>query len=187
MSFININNAHNILYNKRMDYMYKNWTVKDIEEVIKELNVMFNYECNIPVQISKRATKRMGAFFYKKYTNKIEPMKFVFAEDLVKGSYQEKIVKEVIIHEYIHYYCDTRTGVSNGHNKVFKEVCRKVGISDKATFRYNTEKNSTGKRYNIYCSNCNKLVCVHKRKDAAHRKVDEYISKCCKAKLYLRQ
>ena len=46
--------------------MYKKWSIKDIEDVIKELNIKLNYECTLKIEISKRATKRMGAFFYRK-------------------------------------------------------------------------------------------------------------------------
>ena len=34
-----------------------------------------------------------------------------------------------------------------------------------------------------YCSKCKKIVCIHARKDAAIRKVNNYVSKCCKVRL----
>ena len=128
----------------------------------------------------------MGAFFYKKYNNKIVPLKFMFAEDLINGRYNEDIVKEVIIHEYLHYYCNTITNANNGHNKFFKACCIKSGISSSTTFKYNntTEKDLSKYKYKIYCSNCKKLVCMHIRKDAAERKLRLYVSKCCNEKLF---
>ena len=89
--------------------MYKVWCIADIRIIINEISQKWNYPCDIKIEISKRAKKRMGAFFYKKYNNKIEPLKFVFAEELLNGKYSEEVVKEVIIHEYLHYYCNTRS------------------------------------------------------------------------------
>lgn len=43
--------------------MHKIWTVDDIKLVIDEIASRWNYPCNIKIEISKRATKRMGAFF----------------------------------------------------------------------------------------------------------------------------
>lgn len=166
--------------------MYKVWTIQDIKLIINEIAQKWNYPCDIKIEISKRAKKRMGAFFYKNIGEKIIPVKLVFAEILINGSYKEDIVKEVIIHEYLHYYCDTSTNNNNGHNKFFKECCIKSGISDSTTFKYNNENNNESKnyKYKIYCSNCRKLVCMHVREDAAKRKIKLYISKCCNEKLY---
>lgn len=167
--------------------MYKKWTIADIEDVILELNKKLEYKCRLKIEVSKRATRRLGAFFYKKGENSIEPIKFVFAECLLNGTYNEKIVREVIIHEYLHYYCDTKTGVSNGHNSFFKKMCRDMNISERATLKQESDTNKKIEyKYNIYCSSCNKFICGHKRKDFAHNKVKKYISSCCKAKLAIK-
>lgn len=166
--------------------MYKNWTLSDIQAVIDDIAETMNYPCDIPIFISKRAKKRLGAFYFHKYENKIMPLKFVFSEDLINGRYNEAVVREVIIHEYLHYFCDTKTGKSNKHNKVFKSMCRKVGISDKATLQVekeNDENKEKKRAYKIYCRQCGNLVGINKRKDAADRKIKGYISKCCKEKL----
>ena len=163
--------------------MYRKWTLNDIEYEIKMLGIRWNYSCNIPIEISKRAKKRMGAFFYREKNKNIEPIKLVFANNLIDGRYEENIVKEVIIHEYIHFYCDTKTGVSNGHNKFFKAMCKANGISSSTTFKYRTYEEEIRKTYKLYCKSCGKLVCIHKRKDAAERKVKMYISLCCNSKL----
>lgn len=168
--------------------MYKKWTIQDIKDELNNIGIKLDYPVNLKIEISSRATKRMGAFFYKKEKEKVIPIKFVFANRLIDGNYPENIVREVIIHEYLHYYCDTKTGVNNGHNKFFKTMCLKCGIEDKATFNHkgiNEDKvNKNIKIYNIYCMKCGKLVCTHKRKDAAERKLKEYISKCCNSRLH---
>ena len=113
--------------------MYKKWTIKEIKEELIDIGIKLEYPTNLKVEISNRATKRMGAFFYIKEKESIVPIKFVFAKRLIDGNYPEEVVREVIIHEYLHYYCDTKTGLSNGHNKFFKSMCLKCGISSKAT------------------------------------------------------
>lgn len=166
--------------------MYKVWSIQDIKFIIDEISQKWNYPCEIKIEISKRAKKRMGAFFYKKVNKKIVPLKFVFSESLLNGSYSENIVREVIIHEYLHYYCNTSTNLNNGHNKFFKECCIKSGISNNTTFKYKSKDENimNNYKYKIYCSNCNRIVCMHARKDAAMRKIRFYISKCCNEKLY---
>ena len=72
--------------------MYKVWSIEDIKLIINEISEKWNYPCDIKIEVSKRATKRMGAFFYRIINNKIEPIKFVFAESLLNGSYSEDIV-----------------------------------------------------------------------------------------------
>ena len=107
--------------------MYKVWEINDIRFIINEISKIWNYPCGINIEISKRVTKRMGAFFYKNTGNNIIPIKFVFSYTLINGSYPEEVVKEVIIHEYLHYYCNSITKRNNGHNKFFKECCLKSG------------------------------------------------------------
>lgn len=166
--------------------MYKKWTLEDIKDEVNKLELKWRYSCNIPIEISKRATRRMGAFFYKQKQEEIEPIKLVFAHDLLNGNYPEEIVREVIIHEYIHFYCDVKTGISNGHNKLFKEMCRANGISTSATFKYEIKKKDVSKSYKICCRGCGRVVCIHKRIDSAKRKVMLYISKCCSEKLEIK-
>lgn len=167
--------------------MNKIWSVEDIKSVIDEIADKWDYQCNIKIEISKRAKKRMGAFFFKIKKETIEPIKFVFANNLINGSYEEDIVKEVIIHEYLHYYCDTTTNKKNGHNKFFKSCCIKSNISDSTKFKYYKNEDTSLKKYKykIYCSKCDKLVCIHARRDAANNKIKKYISSCCKDRLYL--
>lgn len=166
--------------------MYRLWTKEDIKEELNIIANIFKYPCNLDIEISNRAKKRLGAFFFRKERGNIVPIKFVFAEVLINGTYREEIVKEVIVHEYLHYLCDTKTNVSNGHNKLFKEMCRRVGINDRATLKQETEvitRKSSSKRYEIICSKCGAVLGCHKRIDAAERKVRYYKSACCKAKL----
>lgn len=46
--------------------MHNKWDISKIEAVIQELNKRLDYQCNLKIEISKRAQKRMGAFFIQK-------------------------------------------------------------------------------------------------------------------------
>ena len=59
--------------------MHNKWDISKIEAVIQELNKRLDYQCNLKIEISKRAQKRMGAFFYRNTGNNIIPIKFVFS------------------------------------------------------------------------------------------------------------
>ena len=71
--------------------MYKVWEINDIRFIINEISKIWNYPCGINIEISKRVTKRMGAFFYKNTGNNIIPIKFVFSYTLINGSYPEEV------------------------------------------------------------------------------------------------
>lgn len=66
--------------------MYKVWEINDIRFIINEISKIWNYPCGINIEISKRVTKRMGAFFYKNAGNNIIPIKFVFSYTLDRKS-----------------------------------------------------------------------------------------------------
>ena len=51
--------------------MHNKWDISKIEAVIQELNKRLDYQCNLKIEISKRAQKRMGAFFYRKNNGRI--------------------------------------------------------------------------------------------------------------------
>lgn len=109
--------------------MYKVWEINDIRFIINEISKIWNYPCGINIEISKRVTKRMGAFFYKNAGNNIIPIKFVFSYTLINGSYPEEVVKEVIIHEYLHYYCNSITKEIMDTINFLKKLFKKWNIT----------------------------------------------------------
>ena len=60
--------------------MHNKWDITKIEAVIQELNKRLDYQCNLKIEISKRAQKRMGAFFYRK--NNLLPKKIYFTKNI---------------------------------------------------------------------------------------------------------
>ena len=116
---------------------YKSWTVGDIERFLKKIAAKAGVSVDgIPVSISKRMSRTMGYCYYIVKDGNIKTTDFKFAKCLVDGTYPEDIVKEVIIHEYAHHYINTKTNKNQKHNKLFKETCRMLGISDETYFQH---------------------------------------------------
>ena len=112
---------------------YKSWSLADIKKVFKEISQKMNMDCtNITIDISGRMTRCRGRYTYKRID--LTPIKFTFAKNLLDGSYNYETVKQVIIHEYCHFYTDSKYNYACGHDSRFKMICRKAGISDNTYF-----------------------------------------------------
>ena len=172
--------------------MYKSWTLEDIIIVLKDLDKKYNTKASeVETVISSRMTKCKGQYKFKidSNKNKVIPIKFTFAKNLLGGYYPEDVVKEVIIHEYAHYVTQDNKMRNQGHNSVFKANCRKLGISDSTYFEYD-ELNSVAfkednYKYKVICSKCKKII--EKRKTIKGNKLHNYISNCCHADLIIEE
>jgi predicted SprT family Zn-dependent metalloprotease len=160
-------------FSKIANLNYKNWNI-DI----------------IPIRISKKMTRGLGLFKFSKklIENKIvfTPVEFVFSDRLLNGICKEDTVRNIIGHEFAHFYCTIIDQQNNGHNDRFKRVCSNLGISSKfwGTCSFIDElSNYDKKEYHILCSNCDKLVAVAQRKSRVDNLIKNSISACCKAKL----
>ena len=137
---------------------YKVWNIEHIKDFLKTLGEKYKLSCiNIPVRISKRMTRALGLYVYKK--NTLQPVEFVFSAYLLDGSYSEKEVMQVITHEFCHYYTDTIEGKPCKHNNKFKRNCILMGITDNTYSNYKLsdkllEKVEKSYKYKIVCNNC---------------------------------
>lgn len=112
----------------------KIWSLEDIKAVLKEIGEKMGMSCeNVPVNISKRMTKCKGQYTCEN-NKELTPIKFTFAYNLINGSYNMSTVKQVIIHEYCHFYSNNYHMDSCNHDYRFKDSCRKAGISDSTYF-----------------------------------------------------
>ena len=179
----------------------KVWSVEDIREVLRELDNKTGLDSShMRVEISKRMTRCKG---YCQWYNgeKLRPFLFKFAHCLVNGSYTEKVVKETIIHEYVHFLTVTKFN-KGGHDKTFKFYDKFLGgtgetyFKDKPVWREESvnvkksakktkinTKNTTSKgyKYAITCACCNKIVAHRNR--LTNNLIYNYRSKCCHSKL----
>lgn len=165
---------------------YKIWTVNDIQEVLD--NVADKSEISvdgIPIIISGRMTRVKGCCCYRIKDKKLVTTKFKFAKQLVNGTYPEHIVKEVIIHEYAHHYINTKTNKSQKHNKLFKETCRMLGISDETYFQYGEiyEQKVVTYKYKVSCTKCGTIYNRKVLKGGPEEYIKKYVCGNCRGKL----
>ena len=113
---------------------YKSWSLTEIKEVFKEISQKMEMNClEVPIKISGRMTRTQGQYTCK--TKDLAPVKFTFAKILLDGSYNYETVKAVIVHEYCHFYANSKYQAPCGHDARFKASCRKAGISDNTYFQ----------------------------------------------------
>ncbi|MGG7130849.1 SprT-like domain-containing protein [Clostridium perfringens] len=143
--------------------MKKVWSKKDIEVVIKEISEKMGLDATkIPIEISSKMKRRKGQFMFVciKTPKSIHPLKFKFSNILLDGNYEEDVVREVIIHEYVHFYTNTINKKNCYHDYRFKLNCRKAGISDSTYFT----AGGVGYKYKIVCSKCGRKCYRYKLK-----------------------
>ena len=168
----------------------KIWTVEDIKEVLRELDGLTGLDSSdIKVTISKRMTRAMGRFeYFDICKDKLIPLGFKFAYRLIDGSYTPQVVKETIIHEYVHYLTSVKYNKSN-HDGTFKYYDRFLGGSGNTYFtdkpvwskEGQIKSNKPTYKYIIKCACCNKTVA--KRNRLTEKLLYNYKSGCCNAKL----
>jgi predicted SprT family Zn-dependent metalloprotease len=182
-----------------MNSNFKIWKEEDIRlELLKFSKIAnLNYKKwdidSIPIRISKKMTRSLGAFKFsrKLKDNKMTfaPVEFVFSDRLLNGTCKEDTVRNIIGHEFAHFYCTVVDQQNNGHNEKFKMVCCNLGVSSKFWGSYSVIEelsNYDKKEYHILCTNCNKLVAVAQRKSRVDNLIKNSISACCRAKLKYR-
>lgn len=167
--------------------MGKIYSVKDIRAILDEAGNKLGFSCaQVPVEISVRMKKTYGAFLFRMVGNKLEPVAFRFSLKLISGDYPEDIVEHTIRHEYAHFYTNVKYNANHGHNAVFHDTCRRLGISDHTHF-HGVHQEEVRKGYRIFCSTCNSTVATRRRVDSARKLSRHYVSGCCKAKLKVKQ
>lgn len=112
-----------------------------------------NYD--IAIVINGRITKTLGRCFYKRERNKVVPTKIEISRQLIETSSTQTIV-DVIYHECAHALASIETGEQQGHNKIFKEMCARIGTTNDGVSTH-VERTVTQEevyKYTIYCPNC---------------------------------
>lgn len=167
--------------------MNKIWNIKDIRNVLNKISVEMNFPCDhVEIELSTRMTKTLGKFVFIKQENIVHPIRFVFSTKLLDGRYVHTVVKETIIHEYVHFYCTIKFQQNCGHNKIFKYYCNKAGIKGDTYFSAKPTVYvpcTPKKHYIIKCKKCGTVVAIRQRKNAVTTLIIKYKSKCCKSKL----
>ena len=120
---------------------------KDIYETTKELE-----SCQIT--ISTRMTVAKGKFEFRitkaKGKTTIEPVGIKISKSLLNDYHDEDII-QTIRHECVHFIVNVYKQENHGHDKMFKQYCKMLGISDETYF---TAKAKVEERYIGKCQKC---------------------------------
>lgn len=126
------------------------------------------YVKNIPIEISKRMKKSLGKYVFNPKTN--EPVGFKFSYNLV-NNHSDKEVEGIIKHELMHLLCNITYGYNCGHNRLWKDMCRRYGVNDSRTSRILTRDDY---KYEICCRECGTKFYKHKVSQYMKDHVKEY-------------
>lgn len=163
--------------------MYKKWELDDVRSLLVKTGDAFGLDCReVPVEISTRMEKTMGSFLFREKEGKIIPHSFRFSEILLSGGYEENVVRNVIIHEYAHFYANMKTQENHMHDDFFKSICKRLGISSETYFKQLLPEVKK-KGYILVCSKCGQKVAQRRKIDSVDKILRMKISGCCQAKI----
>lgn len=111
--------------------MFKKWSIEDIKEVLNEAVAITGVGIeDIDIRISSKRTRRnFGLCGYRYTWNGIETTYIQISYWLANGYYDEDTVRDTILHEYAHHYCNTVYNKPTHHNKLWKEAATLVGAT----------------------------------------------------------
>ncbi len=163
--------------------MGKKWSLDDVKKVLGEAGEVMGLSTNdIPVQVSSRMERTMGSFLFRERNGVITAHEFRFSAVLLSGRFDDQVVKDVILHEYAHYYANVKSQKNHNHDDFFKSICLELGTPPHTYFKEllpTVEK----KGYILVCKKCGKTVAKRRRIDAVESLIKNNISTCCHAKL----
>ncbi len=163
--------------------MEKKWSLDDVKKVLEEAGeVMRLSPALVPVQISTRMEKTMGSFLFKERDGVISAYAFRFSAVLLSGRFNHQVVKDVILHEYAHFYANVKDQKNHNHDDYFKSICIQLGAPPHTYFK-ELLPIAEKKGYILVCKKCGKPVAKRRRIDAVENIVRNKISTCCHAKI----
>ena len=163
--------------------MYKKWELEEVRSLLVKTGEAFDFDCKeVPVEVSTRMEKTMGSFLFREKEGKIIPHSFRFSEVLLSGIYEENVVRNVIIHEYAHFYCNVKTQQNHMHDDFFKSICKRLGISSETYFKQLLPEIKK-KGYILVCSKCGQKVAQRRKIDSVDKILRMKSSGCCQAKI----
>lgn len=128
-------------------------TIEDIKEEYRRLDAITGLDTShIPIVISTRLTRRYGYCQYCKQGKQSLPLKIVIAAFLLE---EDAPFWDTIRHEYAHAAALLRTGVSHGHDALWKGICQEVGAAPvRCAPECTSHQQLHPARYIIRCCQC---------------------------------
>lgn len=161
------------------------YNVEDIKRILGDFSKKAGKRADlIPIIISSRMKKSLASFTFKMEKGLVKPIAFKFSLKLLSGDFKEEDVINTVGHEYAHFYVNTRDNVNHGHNRVFKDFCKKIGVPEDTLFKGDYVR-EVKKGYVLVCKKCGKRAAYRRRRDVAFKIAKSYLSSCCREKMYI--
>lgn len=111
------------------------------------LRKYWNFDHCIPIHISGRLTRTLGAYEFRMIGETIKPIRIQLSKDLVKyGSFQ--FVLFILKHELCHFVLSQLNLPFKDGEDIFENELRRIGAYSTKTVRIS---------YNAYCTTCKKV------------------------------
>lgn len=128
------------------------WNLDKIKNECESLSKSKNDVFSISIELNGRLKKTLGrVFFGQKPTGEFYAKKMEFSKSFLEAATDEEI-KQVIAHEWCHYYLLKSTKQNHGHDNVFNTLAREMGGNEGCYI--NLEKASNNYKYSVRCSEC---------------------------------
>ena len=134
-------------------------TVKDIEKICQEFSDMVGDTFDLPVSINGRLTRTLGRVctLRNRETGYVTLQRMEISRQLLETATEESI-RDVIGHEWAHYYVAKTTHESHGHDYEFKQACALIGCTNDTPVTQVERTVEMRSKYEIYCNVCNETV-----------------------------
>ena len=136
---------------------------------------------DIPVSINGRLTRTLGRVIQHVNDGFCLSERMEFSRQFLETS-TDVSIKDVIAHEWAHYYATKSTGEHHGHDAYFKKVCAMIGCTNDKTVTKVERTVSESKlfKYQVWCPTCQEYIAGLSRMCNSLRHIDQCTCKKCK-------
>ena len=157
------------------------WTVEDIKVRCQEMSDIVGDTFDCPVKINGRLTRTLGRVTANWVDKRLENESLEISKALLETATDESI-KSVIDHEWCHYYLNKTTGEAHGHDKMFKQLCARIGCTNDGTSTHvdRIVGEEAIYKYQVYCATCDEFVAGYSRMNKTLRNLNRCTCNKCK-------
>lgn len=158
-------------------------TLTQVYEELNALSKKMNDTFSIPVSINSRLTATLGRVKVVQKGTKFYPDSMEFSKKFLENSVIEDI-KDIIAHEWAHYYLTKVSKESHGHDTEFKRICGMIGCKSDGVYAKveNIYEQQEQYKYTVYCPDCGKVVGQYSRMCATLKDLEHCHCALCNGK-----
>lgn len=155
------------------------YNINAVREKCQQLSAAVGDEFDIPVVLNKRLTRTLGQVVQDQEGEKWYSTSLEISKTFLSVANEEDF-KNVIEHEWVHYYLTKVTGKLHGHDAEFKKMCARIGCThDSKTLATELE---LPYKYTIHCHSCGKDIGGFSRMCYTLKHLEEYQCEKCGSK-----